>query len=1005
MNKHGFPIHDSPYCSDILERMRHLSDRAVVFGLAVLLIGNMCYGQRGHGSAASGVRWTLPGRFGTNMSAAAVYQVGTDIFMDGSSAMLYKQTGGAQDPFSLSSVQGWPSSWTNGGVDAAFSAGYADLVLIHGRNMLHYDLVEQTMTGPTAMELPPTWQFVDGAAPWTGSDFLLTYGMECIAYNLEANTYRTIEKLNSHGGWPVTWGDGIDDVLENADGNLNFFRGGEVIIYDKASAQFIGTPASILEGGAGSSGTSGSASSWCALGAPSGGKEDGETKPNIGSVAPAGGPSGVAFTDQQIPGARLSEIRVWGKFIVNAIQVVLTTPDGGVYDGEVHGDPSGQPAVFKFEPEECLTAVSGFSNGNMGDYVYALQFRTTKRTSPMFGASTTRGLKTLSLTVPFGGSFVGFTGRASYYLSAIGLRYATFEKVAPVVVVAEAKGKDGGSGTGAGTANSGAGDEYTDDMGVIDAMDSVGVNSFGTFKQMPECQYITGYNLLFMDRLELCKGESKCYARTNPFIVQNTYSKCGPELTHFQPWGARVRSVGDGACKNTKTWVMSSEEMSKMTSWDLGVTARAAYSFTTVTGSLSHNSTRMNSSSTGSERIYLYNTCTITVEELFIDPHWEDEDGKKCRQRLSPKFRKMVEALPLPAFVPKAAPVRGQPMNSAIQAIRKQYENFLMEFGTHFPTHIVAGGIRNEETTIQKSVWQNSSATKEEWKASVLVDVQVGKTSEGGSGGGAGVSFGTNTETHSASGGEKGSMTTEIYSRGGTGSTTTDAWNSTVAAAPAPISMEMEGISTLLDPIFFPNDPKIAIKRAVLEMVMDQYILDNYKGLVPPGGDFFSDKKSFDCEYEVEVYSIHVNDADDEGSDNRVEVYGTLDLIMRDQLGTEKSFTTGPAGRGFWHRDEGQAQTMDANWIDASLGKWTVKGGCKELETYTIKLVGSATDSDPPGNKDDSLGKLNEDDAGESAIALSDAKSTLVSRTASFKGADSDGNLEVKFRVRPKIAP
>lgn len=968
---------------------------------SIIAAGYASYGQRGRGSssAASGVRWTLPGRFGTNMSASAVYQVGTDVFMDGTNALLYKQSGGAQDPFSLKTVEGWPAAWNNGGVDAAFSAGYGDLVLVHGRSLLHYDLVEQTMSAPEAMELPSHWEFVDGAAPWSGSEILMTYGLECITYDLSTNTYRTIEKLSSRSGWPAAWNDGIDDILENPDGTLNFFRGGEVIVYDKGSAQFMGSPASVAEG---ADGKAGSAKGWCAMGAPPGGPDE-ETKPNFGTVGPEGGPSGTAFTDQQINGARLSEIRVWGKFIVNAIQVVLATPDGGAFEGEVHGEPSGQPAVFKLEPDECLTAVSGFSNGNMGDYVYALQFRTNKRTSPSFGATNTRGLKSLSVTVPYGGSFVGFTGRASYYLSAIGLRYATFEKVTPppAPVVAD-HGK--GSSSGSASTASGDGGEYTDDMGVIDAMDSVGLASFGVFKQMPECQYITGYNVLYMDRLELCKGEPKCKAKTNPFIVMNTYTKCGPELTHFQPWGTRVLAVGDGACKNSKTWVTSFEEMSKMTSWDLGVKARGTYMFTTVAGSLSHNSTRMNSSSTGSERIYLYNTCTITVEELYIDPYWEDDDGKKCRQKLNPKFRKMVEALPLPAFIPKANPVRGQPMNSAIQAIRRPYENFLMEFGTHFPTHMVAGGIRNEETTIEKSSWQNSSLSKEKWMASVSVDVQVGKAEEGGSGGGAGVSFGTDTETGSRSGGEKGSMTTEIYSRGGTGSTTSDAWNSTVAVAPAPISMEMAPMHSLLDSIFFPNDPKIAIKRAVMEMVMDQYILDNYAGPVPPGGDFFSDKKSFDCEYEVEVYAIRVNNADDEGSDNRVEVYGTLDLIMRDPVGNEKPFTTGGSGRGFWSRGDKNAQTMDDNWIDGRLGLWTVKGGCKEIESYTIKLIGSAMDSDG-SSKDDSLGKMNEDDAAAFAISLSEAKKSLVSRTVSFQGADSDGNLEVKYRVRPKTAP
>ncbi|MBK9759173.1 MAG: hypothetical protein IPO90_04155 [Flavobacteriales bacterium] len=93
------------------------------------------------------------------------------------------------------------------------------------------------------------------------------------------------------------------------------------------------------------------------------------------------------------------------------------------------------------------------------------------------------------MAVPSGGSFIGLTGRASYFVSAIGLRYATFEKV--VEVAAGMPGKDGGGlpispADDAKTGASGAGGEYSDDMGYKDPKDSLGLANFGVYSLMPE---------------------------------------------------------------------------------------------------------------------------------------------------------------------------------------------------------------------------------------------------------------------------------------------------------------------------------------------------------------------------------------------------------------------------------------------------------------------------------------------------------------------------------------
>ncbi|MBK9759172.1 MAG: hypothetical protein IPO90_04150 [Flavobacteriales bacterium] len=425
-------------------------------------------------------------------------------------------------------------------------------------------------------------------------------------------------------------------------------------------------------------------------------------------------------------------------------------------------------------------------------------------------------------------------------------------------------------------------------------------------------------------------------------------------MKSFQPWGTQVRPVGAGECESTKTWVTSYEEATKMNAWNVSANVTVPYGVASVSASAAVNSKRMNNSKTGSEEIYFYNTCTITVEELEFNLFWDNDEGVKCRQRLNTKFRNAVAALPLPAFDPQVTYAKGQPMPQQLQDIRAAYETMITEYGTHFPLAMKAGGIRYEETKIKKSNWEYSTSDKLTWQAGV--EVQVGEKGKQGSGGG-GVSGGQDTEQSSTEGGSEGIEATKMYSRGGTGSTTSEGWNASVADAPAPISMEMDPLWKLLDPVFFPNDPKIAMKRSVLEKVLNQYLLDNSVGLTPPDGNFFSDKKSRQCGYTVTIESLSVKEPDDEGTDNEVQLYGDLDISLSNQYGEPIPWTRGP-GNHWAPRKDAPIFFATTESVHRMGMTYEIKGGCADLNKYVVNCGAVFIDSDPSGS-DDSLGKGN----------------------------------------------
>jgi hypothetical protein len=136
-----------------------------------------------------------------------------------------------------------------------------------------------------------------------------------------------------------------------------------------------------------------------------------------------GGGGGSAFSDESVPrGARISEVRVRSGNAVNSIQAIYTLLDGRLFEGKIHGGDGGALGVFQLDPDEYVTGLSGHS----GENINSIAIRTNKRTSQVFGGDGSGGI--FIINVPAGKQAIGFTGRSSSYLNAIGLNHAAVER-------------------------------------------------------------------------------------------------------------------------------------------------------------------------------------------------------------------------------------------------------------------------------------------------------------------------------------------------------------------------------------------------------------------------------------------------------------------------------------------------------------------------------------------------------------------------------------------------
>jgi hypothetical protein len=153
-----------------------------------------------------------------------------------------------------------------------------------------------------------------------------------------------------------------------------------------------------------------------------------------------GGRGGRPFSDQDIPaGTQISEVRISAGDTIDSLQMIYVLPNGRTVEGERYGGSGGRQRVFRLDPDEYITGLSGRS----GTTIDSLRIITNKRTSPTFGGR--GGSRDFQVEVPAGNQAIGFTGRAGDTIDAIGLTYTQLPR------------RRGGGGFGGGVVGGGQG--------------------------------------------------------------------------------------------------------------------------------------------------------------------------------------------------------------------------------------------------------------------------------------------------------------------------------------------------------------------------------------------------------------------------------------------------------------------------------------------------------------------------------------------------------------------
>jgi len=111
----------------------------------------------------------------------------------------------------------------------------------------------------------------------------------------------------------------------------------------------------------------------------------------------------------------IAEIRVRSGWWIDAVQLVC-------HDGmrNLRGGYGGGEHRFRLWPGEYVVGISGRRGGPAGDYIYALQFHTNLRSSPIFGAAgPDRGWEPFRVFARPGERIIGFSGLSGRYLRHI----------------------------------------------------------------------------------------------------------------------------------------------------------------------------------------------------------------------------------------------------------------------------------------------------------------------------------------------------------------------------------------------------------------------------------------------------------------------------------------------------------------------------------------------------------------------------------------------------------
>ncbi len=810
--------------------------------------------------------WNIDANTAGNLSAGVYLQdLERVLFISGTDLLFYPINGAEQTTGNLSNFGEFPSDWNE--ITAAVLWNTSTVLLFNGQNYVSLDINQATLSPAKKFPgLPSNWSGRLDAAVSLNKQMMFFAGGQYVVYDKKQKTFTEPKFMSDWNEWTGNWSDGPQTIVNPEDGNLYFFNTNECMVFNVLQDKFEGQPFSIapdlppgeliddIDDGPPSEDISSTSridtpepkrsntDNWCLTGNPPG-NSDADLFADV--IYMKNGAEGNEMIDETPQGARLAEIRVWGKWVINGIQTVLETPDGERIELPILGNKKGATSSFKLSPDECLIGINGTHIGPDGRFIHTLQFETTKGQSKVFGS--TRGRRSFTVNIPKRTSFFGFAIHSKNFLTSIGIKYVGYDDGSVVMNTKSSTDSDSEVSTSKGghEKKDEPTDEWRDDYTdfLSDLMD-LSWGSADAIKQLPASDWLgKGIDILTIDPLDIGKSDTK----TPPIDLTTSEKIGGPTMDKALPIGSDYTTMGGGSDENEDRWV---EKYSDFTT-QYGGSVGAGGGFGPIQGSLSTSFKNMNNTKVGSKEIYLTRHVTRKLFNVDLKLFWRQTDFGKARQKLNLDFRALVDKLEVPSSIPNrsfANMKKGKPLPSNIERIRDQYQEIIDNFGTHFVKKAIFGGKYVSSTIITKKEYENSRENEQGFKASIQAAVGP-------------ATLGTNAEfnykTKTKTGLNSGTLKSKVYAQGAAASTKFETWDAGLEKSPAVIEVELLETYQLLTKIFFPNDPDIKKKMKILKMVTEQYAIDN--GLPPsqPDGKFFTEPKPIEYKYTVTISSIH----------------------------------------------------------------------------------------------------------------------------------------------------
>lgn len=729
--------------------------------------------------------------------------------------------------------------------------------------------------------LPSSWGAkISAAVEWDASRILFFNENEYVVYNKEDNSISEIENIDSWQGWELN---GVDAVTNINDGYLYFFKSNKYQKLNLATQTFEGGISKLSSGfGLPPVATKTTSlppvakkrepkreikkttpkvettdtSNWCLTGTPSS-SSDADL---VEDYTPfAGGNSGDEYEDNIPQGARVKEIRVWGSFVITGIQTVIQTKDGKTTELPILGVKKGKTNVFKVPEGDCITGVNGTYVGDYGDFIHNISFKTSNKKSKNFGY---RGRKPYKINLPNKYSFYGFKVKFQDYISSISLKFVAYED--ELEKVASPSSSSSSSTTDDSEVDQYKG-EYDDNH--VDIMEEAMESQFygagdSQRKPLPAVEWLgQGVDYPTLDPLDIAKSASKNNKR-KAFRLITSKKTGGAQGNELIPYGTRYLTVNRGESVEYKSWNKNYGEFTSNFNVGIGLSVSSPV----AGGSMSANYKQMNNSKFGSEEIYYTQVDDKRIFNISMDMIWRDNNNRKKRQKLDFDFRNKIDELPIPPSFPIVAIKKGKRLPSQIERVKNEYLDVINTYGTHFIAKADFGGKYVASTRITKSAYEATRKSEADFKS------QVEGTIKGIT---VGAKLDFNYGEKSVSGRESETLNTNYYIQGGGGKRYKE-WNTSVEKTPVPVYVNLSPTYTILDKKFWPNDTKIEKKRAILKMVTDKYLVDNYQEPTKSKNDFFSEHKPLPYKYIVRVEKITCVSISSKEGGNTNEIYGAV---------------------------------------------------------------------------------------------------------------------------------